>query len=333
MPRTARYAYTMVPGKLLDLLQRAPDFGPPEKVNKAWLDSIGCSSSDPGSIIRVLLFVRLVDRNGRATDLWDTIHAPSRKNRIRFANAVRQAYRELFDLYHDANQRDDKTLDRFFRSQELGAEQVQVRVLKTFRILVQFGDFEIDSPSGAVIDLPEFLEKVATLDAEAQLLLAMYAKGQTRIERLKPIRMRLARLYLEQDELLQESLRAAEADLHRASHVLAWGGLTDFLYGPFDPERVKTVRPKWDNLKAKEDLYRISDSQLIDVGKELGLYKEPMKKTLEGLLNDRNRCAHGSGYFPTLDESLGFLSKIIRIIEDLRMKWPDWPEAGDWQTG
>jgi hypothetical protein len=62
----------------------------------------------------------------------------------------------------------------------------------------------------------------------------------------------------------------------------------------------------------------LPDYDLIEVGKELGLYDNTAMKTLHGLLNDRNRCAHGSKYSPDLNETLGFLSKLLHMIEDLQ---------------
>ncbi len=43
-----------------------------------------------------------------------------------------------------------------------------------------------------------------------------------------------------------------------------------------------------------------------------------MAKTLQGLLNERNQLAHGSGYFPGLNETVAFLTKLFRAIEYLQ---------------
>jgi hypothetical protein len=36
------------------------------------------------------------------------------------------------------------------------------------------------------------------------------------------------------------------------------------------------------------------------------------------MVNDRNRCAHGSGYEPDLNETLSFLKKVFDMIEYLQ---------------
>src|SRR5215813_10157496 len=178
MPRRskAQFNYTNLPRKLLDLLRRAPDMGRPDKVTATWLSSVGYASSAPDSIIRVLRFVGLLGDDDRPTDLWETISLPTRENRIRFAAAVRKAYPELFQLYHDAHRRDDNTLKIFFKGRQLGGQEVQALVLATFRVLTQFGDFEASAQSSAndVIDVPEFVTSVAALEADARRLVATY---------------------------------------------------------------------------------------------------------------------------------------------------------------
>jgi len=122
----------------------------------------------------------------------------------------------------------------------------------------------------------------------------------------------------QQRELLKDSIRAAEADLFSAAHVLAWSGFTGFFYKPFTVDIVKAEHPDWEMRKI-ENLLRFKDYQLIEAGwKELGFYNRGTEKTLQGLLNDRNRCAHGSGYFPDLNETWAFLKKLFDMIEYLQ---------------
>jgi len=135
-----------------------------------------------------------------------------------------------------------------------------------------------------------------------------------------PQRGRLDRLSLEQQqrELLKDSIRAAEADLFSAAHVLAWSGFTGFFYKPFTVDAIQAEHPDWEMRKI-DNLLRFKDYQLIEAGwKELGFYNRGTEKTLQGLLNDRNRCAHGSGYFPDLNETWAFLKKLFDMIEYLQ---------------
>ena len=317
MPRLARYKYTRLTA-LGNLLRDAPKIGRPRKIDTDWLKSRGVSTNGE-SIISVLRFVGLIRHDGTPTDLWDAISDPNPHNKIRFADAVRTSYDDLFALYPHADREDDKTLSTFFQSQVQGQAAVQSAVLRTFRTLTKFGDFDADSEASAnkAIDLPELIRSVEALESQAHEWLNSQSQIQAKLEAVAPLRKRLDGLSLEQDELLRDSLTAAEAGLFRASHVLAWGGFTDFLYKPFTIGKVKSKRPAW-KINTRDDIYRTSDYQLIEVGKELEFYDNTTMKTLHGLLNDRNRCAHGSKYLPDLNETLGFLSKLLHMVKDLQ---------------
>ena len=316
MPRLARYKYTRLTA-LGDLLRDAPKIGHPRKIDTDWLKSRGVPTNGE-SIISVLRFVGLVRHDGTPTDLWDAISNPSPHNKIRFADAIRTAYDDLFALYPRADREDDKTLSIFFRSQVQGQAAVQSAVLRTFRTLTKFGDFDTDSQAteNKAIDLPELMRSVETLESQAHEWLNSQRQIQAKLEAVAPLRKRLDELSLAQ-ELLLDSLTAAEAGLFRASHVLAWGGFTDFLYRPFTVDKVTSKRPAW-KIGKREDIFRTSDYQLIELGKELDFYDNTTMKTLHGLLNDRNRCAHGSKYLPDLNETLGFLSKLLHVVKDFQ---------------
>jgi hypothetical protein len=255
MPRLARYKYTGLTA-LGDLLRDAPKIGRPRKIDTDWLKSRGVSTNGE-SIISVLRFVGLIRHDGSPTDLWETISSPSPHNKIRFADAVRTAYDDLFALYPHADREDDKTLSTFFQGQVQSQVQVQRAVLKTFRTLVRFGDFDTESGSHVekTIDLPELVRSVEALGNKASEWLDTHSEIQAKLEALRPLHTRLDRLSLEKDELLRDSLTAAEAGLFRASHVLAWSGFTDFLYQPFTIDKVKHLRPR---IRTNNDLYRAS---------------------------------------------------------------------------
>ena len=315
MARLTRYKYTRLTA-LDDLLRDAPKIGRPRKIDEVWLKARGVGTNGE-TVISVLRFVGLIRHDGTPTDLWDSISNPSPHNKVRFADAVRTAYDDLFALYPHAHREDDDALSTFFRSQVQGQEQVQRGILKTFRTLTKFGDFDTDPElsQNKTIELPELVLSVEDLERKTREWLDMQSEIQARLEVLAPLRKRMDELSLEKDELLRDSITAAEANLFRASHVLAWSGFTDFLYEPFVIDEVSSILPK---VKTRADLYRFNDHDLIEVGKRLGLYDNTTMKTLHGLLNDRNRCAHGSRYAPDVNETIGFLSKILHMINDLK---------------
>lgn len=323
MPRLAKYKYTGLTGPLREILRDAPTRDRPDKVTKDWLRSFYGVSSNGESIISVLRFVGLIKQHdGSPTDLWDTISHRTPADKIRFARAVRDAYYDLFEHYPDAHRRNDDTLRVFFERQVNSGPEARRNMLSTFKTLLLFGDFDAVSEPSATIDLPELVESVKALDHSIHEWLKGHNKHRARTEALDPIRGRLDAISLEQQqqESIKDSIRAAEAGLFSAAHVLAWIGFTGFFYEPFTVDAVKAEHPDWE-MKRIENLLRANDYDRIEAGwKQLGFYNRATEKTLHGLLNDRNRCAHGSGYDPDLNETLAFLKKLADMIEFLKTR-------------
>jgi hypothetical protein len=321
MSTLAKYKYTKHTSKLESILRDAPRIGPPKEVSIAWLQSGYGITNNEASIIRVLRFVGLIRPDGTPTGLWETIRRPTPSNKTRFANAVRVAYDDLFTHYPDAHRQDDVTLRAFFQRQEPGGPEKQGAILRTFKTLVRFGDFDSDPRSSAInaIELAELVRSVEVLDHDVHEWLKGHNEPRARMEALYPMHMRLHELSLQDNEALRDGILAAEAGLLAASHVLAWTGFTDILYRPFTIDNIVTRDPRW-KPKTMEELRRGADSRIIDSGKKLGFYDEGTRKTLQGMASDRNRCAHGSGHDPDLNETLLFLKKIFDMIEYLQGK-------------
>ena len=73
------------------------------------------------------------------------------------------------------------------------------------------------------------------------------------------------------------------------------------------------VRSKW-KLRSIDDLQEYSDFQVGDACKEAGVITRNQAKSFHGLLHRRNQCAHPTGYSPSLDETLGFLTESLNLI-------------------
>ena len=80
-----------------------------------------------------------------------------------------------------------------------------------------------------------------------------------------------------------------------------------------------SVRLKHTHINSAEDLRDgMTDFEQISVGKEIGLLTKSRMKTLHGLLSQRNECAHPGGIEPTMNETLGFISKLFGYITHIR---------------
>jgi hypothetical protein len=145
-----KYPYTTVPNKLRSLLQKAPNMGRPDKVTVSWLKKASYTSSNDPSMIPVLKFVGILEPDGRPSELWEAVRAPSQDNRARLADAIRKAYADLFALYPDAYRRDGEALRNFFRANTGGGEQVQRLLVQTFQVLTEFADFDAEVPEDTV---------------------------------------------------------------------------------------------------------------------------------------------------------------------------------------
>lgn len=121
-----------------------------------------------------------------------------------------------------------------------------------------------------------------------------------------------------QADLLKEAALAASYGLHRPAHVAGFAALVDALHQRVDRlgqlSAVATVRPKW-KLGSTDDLQEYSDFQVGDACKEAGVITRNHAKSFHGLLHRRNQCAHPTGYAPGLDETLGFLTEALNLID------------------
>jgi len=171
--------------------------------------------------------------------------------------------------------------------------------------------------------LGQLRERLQRFEGEAHRILSIHEKARSRVVILDVTYAALGGLSIRQDELIRQALRCAEAELYRAAHVMAWAGFMDFLEEKLASDglvRLAAVRPKWPT-KSLEDLREnVNEFQLIEAAKELGLASKNETKALHGMLNKRNECAHPSDYFPDLNETLGYVSEVLRRIRTLMPK-------------
>jgi hypothetical protein len=167
----------------------------------------------------------------------------------------------------------------------------------------------------------ELLLKVRAFEQEAHSIFSQHEGSRSRVVVLDATYGRLDKLSLRQDELLRQALRCAEAELYRAAHVMAWAGFMDFLEEKMSSDGLKklaSIRPKWPCKSVEELREAINEFQLIESCRELGLATKNEVKALHGLLNKRNECAHPSDFYPDSNETLGYVSEILKRITTVR---------------
>jgi hypothetical protein len=169
--------------------------------------------------------------------------------------------------------------------------------------------------------LLEILDTVTALAAEHRAIVSRAQGSRSRLVTVELTLKTLDALSPRQGELLKESTLAVSHGLYRAAHVAAFACIVDALHSRLelagDLPKLAAIRPKW-KLTTVEDLRDQGDFQVIDAAKEIGSISKPMAKSLHGLLHRRNLCAHPTGYVPTMDEALGFLSEGIQLLRVLQ---------------
>ncbi len=166
-----------------------------------------------------------------------------------------------------------------------------------------------------------WLQRADAFRKEAHAILATHEAARSRVFVLEDTYKTLTGLSLQQDDLLRQALRCTETALFRAAHVMAWAGLMDFLEEKLASDglaKLRKVRPKWIGADIREIAESIPERQLVDVTVDVGLCTKGDAKALVGLLNKRNECAHPTGYYPQLNETVGYISEVLQRIKVLQ---------------
>jgi hypothetical protein len=165
-----------------------------------------------------------------------------------------------------------------------------------------------------------FLRRLQGFEKDAHAILGQHEASNSRVFLLEVTYKKLGVLSLAQDEMIRQSLRCVENGLFRAAHVMAWSGFIDFLEEKLGSDgflKLRATRVNW-KFKTVEDLReQNTEYTIIEAAKEVGLCTKTEMKSLHGLLNKRNECAHPSGYFPDLNEALGYISELLKRIDTL----------------
>jgi hypothetical protein len=171
--------------------------------------------------------------------------------------------------------------------------------------------------------ISKLLDRARAFQREAHQILSVHESTPSRIVLLENTYKHLTALSVRQDELLRQALRCIENELFRSAHVMAWAGFMDFLEEKLASDGLKNlraIRPGWKATTVEELRDTVVEFQLIEATRDLGLCTKTEMKALHGLLNKRNECAHPSDYFPSLNESLGYVSEILQRIGQLQPK-------------
>jgi hypothetical protein len=169
-----------------------------------------------------------------------------------------------------------------------------------------------------------WVTKAHNFEREAHEVLSIHESArESRVVVLENAYESLALLNIKQDDMMRQALRCAENGLYRAAHVMAWAACMDYIEEKLSADnmvKLRTVRPNWPGSDIHEMAEHISEYQIVETLRPVGLATKNETKALLDLLRRRNECAHPTGYLPQVNETLGYIAEILQRISKLAPK-------------
>jgi hypothetical protein len=139
--KMAKVPYTPSPQNVKDFFKAIQGLGTPSKVNNTYLPTIGFKSSNDRYLIGLCKFLGFIDSAGSPTARWNGFRNKAEAPKV-MADAIKSAYADLYSTYPDAEKRDDETIRNYFASTSGVANSVAQLMVRTFKNLCEFADFE-----------------------------------------------------------------------------------------------------------------------------------------------------------------------------------------------
>lgn len=134
-----------------------------------------------------------------------------------------------------------------------------------------------------------------------------------RVVTIQDMYSQLDKLSVRQDKLIREAIDCIKFRLFRASIVLSWSAMSDFL--------TEIYIEKIDSNKTFEEVGNtFNDNRLIEQLRANNLIDKQTERLLKGNLATRDEFAHPSPYEPDLNQSLGYVSQILTRMSYLKSK-------------
>ena len=106
---------------------------------------------------------------------------------------------------------------------------------------------------------------------------------------------------------------------------MAWAACMDFLLELAARDHFNAINiamPNWKLIKGDDLGEKFTDYAIIDALKKADLLKKAEMKAFHGMLSKRNECAHPSDFYPEMNDTLGYVSEILRRIELIQKRDP-----------
>jgi len=155
--KMAEIPYTSNTGKLKDFLSTIRTIGVPSGATQDWFQQIGFKSSNDRPILRVMQYIKFIDSSSKPTDLWRQYRTDNYRTVL--AKGIREGYKELFNIYPDANKRSIKEINNFFTSKSSAGKSAINYMISTFNALCELADF-----NGGSVDLDQSNDNISNFN-------------------------------------------------------------------------------------------------------------------------------------------------------------------------
>jgi len=174
------YPYTLKPSTLEDFLRNVPDRPEPSRVTHSYLRSLGYTSSHDFKIIPILKFIHFIDSNGNPNESFKN-YRDTKKSKPIMAQALKESYSGLFELFSNPCAAKREDLENFFRTATGRAGRMLRATVDAFQTFCKFTDLgaititptpaptPTPTPTPTPIPLPVTKEGGVTLNVNIRL--------------------------------------------------------------------------------------------------------------------------------------------------------------------
>lgn len=140
----AKYPPVQTPGRLKKFLTEIKSAGTPKKVSIKWLESLGFKSKNDRLFLQVLDALGFTS-NGSPTERYKRFRSKATAPSV-LASALKEAYKELYSTFPNAQMKDSKALEDWFASNTSVSEITRQRMVNTFQTLADLANFKGEIP-------------------------------------------------------------------------------------------------------------------------------------------------------------------------------------------
>jgi hypothetical protein len=151
--KMATIPVTQSAGSIARFLKHIQTAGVPAKVNNPYLKAVGFKSSNDSALLLILKAINFIDASGTPTDKWSQYRDATQAGAV-LAESIKACYSGLFDIYPDAERKDDEAIANWIRTNTTFSGITVGRAVKTFKALCAEADFSAQKAAAAVTGAP-----------------------------------------------------------------------------------------------------------------------------------------------------------------------------------